>query len=704
MFLVNSYSSLPQPFPTSISEYYPIKASGIIPDITPEIIHADRTVALIGESGEYYSAGSDSQNLILIPTYSVILRNNISNNISYLDQENIVVCRPSIFPTTTIFVDLHKYIGSYDNLSADISLGRVLKEDIANYSFFEYSGNIYLIATSATNLYLINGDRYALSNSAGLTIDDIVGDNNFVTTIELVGSYYAVDLGYPVSIDTFEPPDTFNFDLVVSEKQTGTIFDFYTVSVTNETPELPYSMHYSISMVEYENCRLTVFNDTRRANVYVSGENYYARIKFVSDVLDVVRTVDIGNVPDSPADPYGPGGTSGPGGGGGSIINPGGISGVDDTTSLIPDGSLNPDVSKTGLFTMYGVDSSGLVGLGAALYADTILQNIGKEIMSFLWNSPIDGVISLTMFPFGVGSGGSSGSGSIKLGSLELPISLTPLENSSISINWGSVGVSKTWGNFLDYPPHTKIDLYLPYGTGFVQIDPHEVMDGSISVQTNVDLVKGACCHIVSSQYGVIGTYNGQCGVAIPVTSVDTSGKGIAMVGAAVAAASAVGSVSIGAYTSARAGAEAAKIVTQSEAARRFLSPEQMAASSRRVGEATANAVSKPYEKISGRHANIAGASALAAFRTPPSIARSGSFSTGTGGLSPNKPFIIISVPDQSVPADYGHYFGYPCNMTVQLGNLTGYTEVGIVHLNGISGTEPELSEIEELLQGGVIF
>lgn len=409
---------------------------------------------------------------------------------------------------------------------------------------------------------------------------------------------------------------------------------------------------------------------------------------------------------------YTPGGNSGPGGGDGTFL-PGGIGGIDDTTSLIPNGTSHPNVASTGLFTMYAVDAGGLQQLGAALYAETILQNIGKEIMSFLWNSPIEGVISLTMFPFGVSGGGARAvsdaispisSGSIKLGSLELPISLSPLSSSSMSINWGGVSINETWGNFLDYPPHTQIELYLPYGTGFVQINPHDVMGGSISVTTNVDLVKGSCLHIVSGKYGVIGTYSGQAGFSIPVTSIDTSGKGIAMVGAAVAAASAIGSAAGGVIAGARGASSAQNIVGSSEAARRYLTPAEQAASAKRMGEHIGKGFSKPYESISQRHASIAGASALAAFRTPPSIPRSGSFSSSSGGLGPTAPFVIVSVPEQNVPADYGHYFGYPCNISSYLGILTGYTEVGDVHLNGIICTEPELAEIDSLLKGGVFF
>lgn len=48
--------------------------------------------------------------------------------------------------------------------------------------------------------------------------------------------------------------------------------------------------------------------------------------------------------------------------------------------------------------------------------------------------------------------------------------------------------------------------------------------------------------------------------------------------------------------------------------------------------------------------------------------------------------------------------FGYPSYITAKLGDLEGYTEIDSIHLENIGATESELSEIESILKGGVIF
>ena len=87
-----------------------------------------------------------------------------------------------------------------------------------------------------------------------------------------------------------------------------------------------------------------------------------------------------------------------------------------------------------------------------------------------------------------------------------------------------------------------------------------------------------------------------------------------------------------------------------------------------------------------------------------PSIEKSGSMG-GTGGmLGVQKPYLIISRPRQALPSNQNTFSGYPSFITEKLGDLSGYTEIDSIHLENVPATEPELSEIESLLKGGVIF
>ena len=427
---------------------------------------------------------------------------------------------------------------------------------------------------------------------------------------------------------------------------------------------------------------------------------------------DPVKVIKIITVTDPWDRTYGEGGESSGGGGNGSHSGPGGtISGGGassyNTRGDLPLGSAEADSSNTGLFTRYALSETGLHGIAKALYADTILQNLGKEVMSFLWNSPSEGLISLVSYPFNITSlpnVTSSSSSSMKFGSLELPVSATKLGSTFAQIEWGTISLKEYWDNFLDYAPHTKIDLYLPWCTGSVSIDPHECLPGSLEVVTNLELAKGTCCHSIFGNKGaLIGTYYGTCGSVLPLTAIDTSGKALALVTAAAGAMSAIGNA--GAATSAGIAA-ANSPETTARAYSLELSRGLDPLSARTMAQREAiQAAEAPYNAARNRAIKVAVPSAIAAFRTPANIVRNGSFVANGPGMAMQYPFIILSRPEQNVPANYAGHYGYPSNVLVRLGSTSGYTEVAAIHLDGISGaTMNEIEEIDSLLKGGVIL
>lgn len=400
---------------------------------------------------------------------------------------------------------------------------------------------------------------------------------------------------------------------------------------------------------------------------------------------------------------YDPGGVSKPEGGGGSFND----GDSEDIRGDIPNGSTESNSSSSGLFTRYAMASSDLYVLGAALYTENILATIGKEIMSFLWNSPSDALISLISYPFDVSSLIGTTSAPVKFGSLPLEaVTGARLNGTFAQIDWGSIQLDEFWGNFLDYAPHTKIELYLPWCTGFVSIDPHECLPGSISVVTNIEISKGTCVHNVFGNKGaMIGTYSGTCGSQLPMTALDTSGKALALVtaaaGALVSGAAAGGASSAGIAAARHPETIPSTIGPYLDAVSRG-DPSAARIVAQRAAVAAAEA---PYRAVQHRASQASLVSAAAAFRTPASIQRSGSFSGNGAGMGIQYPFIIISRPEQNVPENYGRYYGYPSNIYTTLGFIRGYTEVGSVHVNGLSGaTLDEIEEIENLLHGGVIL
>lgn len=78
-----------------------------------------------------------------------------------------------------------------------------------------------------------------------------------------------------------------------------------------------------------------------------------------------------------------------------------------------------------------------------------------------------------------------------------------------------------TFGNFLDYPPYTSVSIYIPF-IGIVPIDGNMVVGRTIRLYGAVDVIAGTIHYNVfvqtpSKEWSLIGSYEGKCGVDIPL-------------------------------------------------------------------------------------------------------------------------------------------------------------------------------------------
>ena len=175
-------------------------------------------------------------------------------------------------------------------------------------------------------------------------------------------------------------------------------------------------------------------------------------------------------------------------------------------------------------------------------------------------------------------------------------------------------------------------------------------MGKSIRVVYHVDILTGACCCFVKCGDSVLYTYNGQCSIPIPITGANYT----SVVNGVIGAASAVGSLV------ATGGASAPTAISS-------------------IATSVVN-------------------------QMKPQIEKSGSISGPAGVLNMQIPYLILIRPRQALPSKQNEFIGYPSLVTVQLTELSGYTEVQSIHLENIPATQEELAEIESLLEGGVIF
>lgn len=295
------------------------------------------------------------------------------------------------------------------------------------------------------------------------------------------------------------------------------------------------------------------------------------------------------------------------------------------------------------------------------------MWNINPNISTFfnkLITNPMDSILGLSIFPMTITP--VEDPAELCLGLVSTGVEVHYTDTQWVTVDCGTLPVNETWGAYLDYSPYTKAELYLPYcGTHPIQID--DFMGKSISIKYYIDLVSGACVALVKNDVSVIYTFIGTCSAQIPVTQTQFAD----VVKSVVSLAANVGTMI------ATHGAYAAKEGTK-----------QAVSAAVKAGTSISQGASV-VENVMGMK---------------PSIERSGAIGANAALMAPQKPYLILTRPNQARASRQNELMGYPAFITYPLEDLTGYTEVEYIHLHNIPCTDGELDEIEAILKSGVIF
>lgn len=297
----------------------------------------------------------------------------------------------------------------------------------------------------------------------------------------------------------------------------------------------------------------------------------------------------------------------------------------------------------TGFITLYNPTAAQMASLSSYMWDSNLFD---MNTWQKLWADPMDAILGLSIVPVEVPNGGTV---TVKVGNISTGVSMTRAASQYVTVDCGSVLVRESFGGYLDYDPYTKIDLYLPYiGTHALSAD--EVMGKNIHVIYHVDILSGGCIAEIAADGEVLYNFIGQCSASIPVSGADMT----QVINGIISA-----SVSVGSMV-ATGGASAPMALPS-------------------LASTAVNSMK-------------------------PSIEKSGGLSGMGGMLGIQTPYLIISRPRMARPEEQNKFTGYPSFITETLGNLKGYTEIEMCHLENIPATDSELSEIENLLKSGVIF
>lgn len=298
------------------------------------------------------------------------------------------------------------------------------------------------------------------------------------------------------------------------------------------------------------------------------------------------------------------------------------------------------DAISTGFIRVYQPTSAQLQSLAGELWSDSFINTIKK-----IQNDPMEAIISLHSLPFSVAGGNAT----CKIGNYTSGVTMPVVAGQYAKRNLGSIYIPEHWASALDYAPYVDIQIFLPFlGVRALQVD--DVIGKTLTVEYNVDVISGATVICIMCGNSVLYTYNTSLISSHPISQSSFAPLFQSIVGA-------TGNI---------------------------LSGYGMAGAPGAVGAVIGSGINVALSK---QH----------------SISRGGSIGGNSGCLGNFTPYLIIHRPIQSLASGFGHFKGYPSNITGTIGSVTGYTEVESVHLNGIKCTDNERAEIEALLYNGVI-
>ena len=354
---------------------------------------------------------------------------------------------------------------------------------------------------------------------------------------------------------------------------------------------------------------------------------------FFDDTAFTDNTPEPGQ-PDNPTDPDTPGS-------GDNNVDPM----IIDIPSIIPISPVTNQYAATGLEVGKLIDW---------LMTDDFLQSISK-----FFNEPTEYLIGCKYYPFDLALHHPEGvgiSGTYRVGNENTPLSVTaaPIYSDfNRKLGECSFLVEPYYGNFLDYSPYTKYDLYLPY-IGYRTINPNDIVNRILKVAYYTDLTEGRVLAQVWADTTMLESYEGQLAYDIPLSSSDGRERAVKTIqtAAGVAGAAIVGSAN----------------------------PEMGGLMLASMGMQTA-------------------ANQISAMS--PNIDKGGAVSSDINGFNPQDVYLIMTRPIMAQPKNFAQVQGYAASYGGTVSEFSGYLQCREIS-GGTGATAAENDMINELLKGGI--
>ena len=305
-------------------------------------------------------------------------------------------------------------------------------------------------------------------------------------------------------------------------------------------------------------------------------------------------------------------------------------------------------------------------GIGISDIAD-VRKFLNRTSLSatYLFNNQSEYLISLKAYPFYMNQwfnavGDDLGIAIGPFSASETQIKGRKLELQKPCVKLGEFTFNRYYNNFMDFAPHTTIRAYLPF-IGFVDINTNMVMGKTVQFYGQVDFDNGVLTIWLECNGTMVQSWNNQIGIDISInrTNANDVTKSLYMWG--IGMATGVGGL--------------------------MLQPD-----AKTIGKSVASGGKFASSFIQANQHHI----------------YAGGIGIGVNELyNPTSIYVIIGrdVPEITDVSEYKKLYGLPCEKTLDLSELSGYTEIDNIHLENFDrATNEEIEQIQALLRDGIIL
>lgn len=339
------------------------------------------------------------------------------------------------------------------------------------------------------------------------------------------------------------------------------------------------------------------------------------------------------------------------------------------------------EVKTRGFFTQqYVMDSTCLQALANDLFDVTpggIWEDI-KKGLDMYGDNPMDAVMGLSFWPIDLTTIYSTATASyVWFGGY----GWEPSTGNAYRLTYpngykslGSVTINRTFNNWRDYAPYTRLYVSLPY-VGRYELDVEKYYNKSVEVRYYLDTRTNSCIACLIANGHLMDYFNGQMGVTMPITLTDFSGYANSQIQTLLGFGGQTLSTGMGAASSASqlaaAGTGAAALGVAG------------------VGVAGAVIGAKAVYGLTQNNINKFNQT-------------KGSTTSMIAEYLPQYVEFIFEIQEDCAPNNYGQQYGHPSMMSGTVGSFQGFLKCQSVKLNCGVATEQEKNSIKTMLLNGI--